>query len=249
MTFLEKIQRARNLSRVLSRGDAFKLAFSTREGATERFVAPSLGGPLHLRPGTVDTAVFEKVFLHGEYELPFTLNPRRIIDAGAHIGLASRFFAHRFPAARIVAIEPMEPNLAVLRRNAESCPQIRVQPGALWSHATALAGTNDASWSHTMHETSDAVTTIRGLTIPDILAQEGWDHVDLIKLDVEGAEREIFSDSAGEWLSRVRLIVIELHDRFYGGCSQAFYRQIAGRLEAQEIRGENVFALLRPLGS
>jgi FkbM family methyltransferase len=245
VTFSEKLRQARNVSRVLSRRDALRLAFASRPGAAQAFASPTLGGPLYLRPGTVDDVVLEKVFLNHEYELPFALAPRRIVDAGAHIGLASRFFAHRHPQARIIAIEPAEANLAILRRNAEVCPQIEVRAGALWSRAAALVGSGEASWSHTMREAPDSRDTIRGITIPEILEHTGWDRIDLLKLDIEGAEREIFCDQAAAWLPRVRLIVIELHDRFQAGCSRAFYRQITDRLEAQEVRGENVFALLR----
>ena len=243
---LSQLAHARSLSRALARGDALRLARASKPGVAEPFAVKGLSAPVHLRPGTVDLEVFEKIFLKREYKLPFPVQPTRIVDAGAHIGLASRFFAHRHPRARIVAIEPMADNLAVLARNAAACPQIEVCPGALWGSAAQLAGSGEASWSNVMRESRGAADTIRGWTIPEILARTGWDRIDLLKLDVEGAEREIFSDTAEAWLPRVRLIVIELHDRFQPGCSAAFYRRIAGRLEAQEVQGENVFVLLRP---
>jgi FkbM family methyltransferase len=245
MTLVQKFQRARSLSRILSRGESLRLVFSNPSATAAPFAAPSLSGPLYLRPGTVDIAVLEKIFLHREYEPPFHVSARRIVDAGAHIGMASRFFAHRFPTARIVAVEPMEANLAVLRRNAAQCPEIRVLPGALWNRATALSGTDGVSWSHQMREASETKDAIRGITVPEIMAQEKWDNIDILKLDVEGAEREIFSEGADAWLPLVRLIVIELHDRFHAGCSAAFYQKVAPRLEAQEARGENIFVLLR----
>lgn len=246
VTFFAQINHARSLSRALDRRDALRLARASEPGIAEPFKVKGLSGTVYLRPGTVDLAVFEKIFLNREYELPFPVQPTRIVDAGAHIGLASRFFASRYPQARIVAIEPMAENLAVLARNVADCPQIEVCPGALWGSAAQLAGSGDASWSNVMRESPEAPATIRGWTVPEILARTGWDRIDLLKLDVEGAEREIFSATSDAWLPRVRLIVIELHDRFQPGCSTAFYRRIAGRLEAQEVRGENVFVLLRP---
>lgn len=245
MTFFTKLQQARNFSRMLSRWDAFRLAFASQPKTSEAFRVKGLKTPVHLRPGTLDLTVFEKIFLNREYELPFAITPHRIVDAGAHVGLASRFFAHRYPLSRILAIEPMATNLEVLRRNAAACQQIDVYAGALWGHTTTLASSGDASWAHAMREAKDKLATIASLTIPEILTRTGWDRIDLLKLDVEGAEREIFCDGAAEWLPRVRVIVLELHDRFYPGCSRAFYREISARLEAQEIRGENVFVLLR----
>lgn len=246
-SFLARIARARNLSRRLSRAAALRLAFAGAEGRPRALAVAGVAGPVWLRPGGIDVTVFEKIFLADEYELPFTAAPRRIVDAGAHIGLASRFFAHRYPAARILALEPMAANLAVLRRNAAVAPQIEVLPGALWGRSAPLAGSGGESWAHVMAEAGPADPgAIRGITIPDILAHTGWDRIDLLKLDVEGAEREIFAAGAAAWLPRVGAIAIELHDRFAPGCSAAFYGQVSPRLELQEIRGETVFVRLKP---
>ncbi len=62
--------------------------------------------PFTFRPGTSDVAVLRKVFLESEYELPFTIPVRTVVDAGAHIGAATVFYHYRFPDARILAIEP-----------------------------------------------------------------------------------------------------------------------------------------------
>ena len=245
ISLLGKIQQARSLSRRLSRGSALQLAFSAPDQPARRLAVKGVNSPIHLRPGTVDVTVFEKIFLGLEYELPFPLSPRRIVDAGAHVGLASRFFAQRYPDSRIIALEPMESNLAVLRQNAATCPQIEVMPGALWGRPATLSGSDAQSWSHAMSEAPTQGPTIRGFTVPEILRHTGWDHIDLLKVDVEGAEREVFCDEAQAWLPRVGAIAIELHDRFWPGCSTAFYRQISARLEAQEILGETVFVKLR----
>jgi FkbM family methyltransferase len=245
-SFFGKIQQARSLTRRLSRGDALQLAFSAPNQPARQLAVKGISAPLFLRPGTVDVTVFEKIFLSLEYELPFPLSPRRIVDAGAHVGLASRFFAQRYPDSRIIALEPMESNLAVLRQNAAACPQIEVLPGALWGRPAALSGSGGESWSHAMSESPAPGPTIRGVTVPDLLRLTGWDRIDLLKVDVEGAEREVFCDEAQAWLPRVDAIAIELHDRSWAGCSTAFYRQISPQLEAQEVRGETVFVRLRP---
>lgn len=245
MTTLQRLQRCRNFSRILARGDALRLAFARQPGPARGYAAPRLGGPLFLRPHTVDVEVFEKVFMQGDYEIPFPIAAERIIDAGAHIGLASRFFAFRYPQASILAVEPVGSNLEVLQRNAATCPRITVRSGAVWGRAAALASTGEESWSHTFREARAGTPSIRASTVPDLMDAMGWDAVDVLKLDVEGAEREIFGDAAASWLPRVKVIVIELHDRMTPGCSRAFYRAIADRIEAQETRGENVFVLLR----
>ena len=50
----------------------------------------------------------------------------------------------------------------------------------------------------------------------------GFENIDLLKLDIEGAEREIFGTGDLDWMNRTRAIIIELHDRFRPGCEAAF---------------------------
>jgi hypothetical protein len=66
---------------------------------------------------------------------------------------------------------------------------------------------------------------IRSFTVGDILNELGVSRVDLVKMDVEGAEKEIFEHDC-EWLDRIGAISVELHDRFKPGCSRAFYHRI-----------------------
>jgi hypothetical protein len=49
------------------------------------------------------------------------------------------------------------------------------------------------------------------------------ENIDLLKLDIEGAEREIFGASDLDWMARTNAIIIELHDRFRPGCEAAFF--------------------------
>jgi hypothetical protein len=51
--------------------------------------------------------------------------------------------------------------------------------------------------------------------------------IDLLKIDVEGAECEIFETSQN-WIERVRTICIELHDRLRPGCREAYERATTG---------------------
>jgi hypothetical protein len=63
--------------------------------------------------------------------------------------------------------------------------------------------------------------------------------VDLLKVDIEGAEKEVFS-SPDEWIGSVSAIAIELHDRLKMGCSRSFYAAVTA-FPIEQRRGENVF--------
>mgnify|MGYP000361339186 CR=1 FL=1 len=49
---------------------------------------------------------------------------------------------------------------------------------------------------------------------------------DLLKIDIEGAEKELFSENTDYWLGKVNMIIIELHDWMRKDCSKNFYSAI-----------------------
>jgi hypothetical protein len=79
-----------------------------------------------------------------------------------------------------------------------------------------------------------------GTVTVDELSNRLGGHIDLLKLDIEGSERELFSENVS-WLDQVGEIVIELHDCYRPGCAKAFYSAVASKWFLQEIIGENIF--------
>ena len=66
---------------------------------------------------------------------------------------------------------------------------------------------------------------VRAVTIDEIRQEFRLDRIHLLKVDVEGSEKEIFS-TADSWISSVDAICIELHDRFKIGCSRSFFMAV-----------------------
>jgi hypothetical protein len=75
--------------------------------------------PTWLRPDSSDLLTMREVFLDRDYDFPVRDNVKYIVDAGANIGLASIFFANKYPDAKIIAIEPEKENFLLLKRNAQ----------------------------------------------------------------------------------------------------------------------------------
>jgi FkbM family methyltransferase len=200
-----------------------------------------------IRPGTSDFHCISKVFVHEEYAIPFeATNPRLIIDAGANIGLTTLYFSARFPDAKIIAIEPESSNYELLVRNCAGMTNVTPRHAAVWNTDTPLQIENpDAEkWGFKVTPGAHTGSAIKALTIPQILAQSGHDTIDILKLDIEGAERELFCNGCETWLPHVTMIIIELHDRYIPGCSHAVYSKLCQLPFQQEVRGENVFLLL-----
>jgi len=96
-------------------------------------------------------------------------------------------------------------------------------------------------WSFTVKEVPDSsANTIKGITVEEILRESGFDHIDILKIDIEGSEKELFSNNYESWLDKVQVIIIELHNRIKPGCGDAFYSAISKYRFRQYTSGENI---------
>ena len=75
------------------------------------------------------------------------------------------------------------------------------------------------------------------VTVPDVLAMSGKSSIDLLKMDIEGAEIEVLN-SARSWIHSVNALAVELHDRYRPGCTAALENAVAGQQFARTISGE-----------
>jgi FkbM family methyltransferase len=230
--------------------DAAKYIASKYCSGTYRVRPNLLPCAVALRGRTSDPPTLKKIFVRQEYDCPFALNDVRfIIDAGANIGLSALYFAAQYPKATIIAIEPEPDNFSMLKRNCDHLPNIIPLHGALWPVSGDVALTdsmNGSACAFTVgRDDRKKIGTVRGYSMPEIMSAYKAAHIDLLKLDIEGSEKELFSGNT-EWLDCVSVIAIELHDRYKEGCSSAFYKKLCELNFAQEIRGENIFIRLSP---
>ena len=79
------------------------------------------------------------------------------------------------------------------------------------------------------------------MTVDEIVSRGA---IDILKIDVEGAERAIFERKPA-WLSRVRALLIETHDQFVPGCSQAVFDALSSYQYDRVIRGDVDIVLFR----
>ena len=171
-------------------------------------------------------------------------NPKLILDCGGNIGCAAVYFANKYPDAQIYTVEPEGDNFRLLQYNTAFYDNIHTIKSALWNTETFIRVEDRGygKWGFmTFETTADAPDAMRTTTVAKLLADSGFNEIDLLKLDVEGAEKEIFSaPDVDEWLPKVKVLVIELHDRMKRGCSYAFFKAMSKYQWYFTLRGENL---------
>jgi FkbM family methyltransferase len=173
---------------------------------------------LTVRNGGVegDLGILAGVVYDQEYWHVDLLSARRVLDLGSHIGIAATWFHLINPDLDIACVEPDPRNLKLLLPNlAKNEIRAAVVPCAVGGRPGEMAfgvGTNPSLSSLRVTEyyfhAEDISVEVK--TLPQILDHLGWDHVDVVKMDIEGAERSLFA-SCREWAERVTTIVMEIH--------------------------------------
>ena len=188
---------------------------------------------LIIRKGSTDKHIFRQIFISNDCRLPAGINikPKLIIDGGANVGYSSLWFMNKYPDAKIMAIEPEESNYRVLVKNSKRWKNVVPIKAGMWHKNAFLKIVDDGTgeWGFRTEEVgSSRNASLKGITVDEILKQSGCDRIDILKIDIEGAEKELFSKDYS-WIDKVDVLIIELHDRLKAGCSKSFYSAIDKR--------------------
>ena len=179
-------------------------------------------GVVFLRENTFDFITFEEVVFEQVYKAIPAHLPKceRVIDLGANIGLSSLYLATRYPSCKIVAVEPYAENFAMLTKNVAHLIEVgRCMPlqAALWGSEKSLvieqpevANRYNAITVRELLPDEEIEAIVEGLPIKKIIERSGFPEVDVLKVDIEGAETELFKGDL-DWLNLVAAIAIEFH--------------------------------------
>lgn len=183
-------------------------------------------GPINLRPGNSDMAVLRQIFVHREYDLDSRPQGRTvrdayaailrrnktplIIDAGANVGFAARFFSQAYPLARIICVEPDPANIALCRANTKALGQIEVIEAAIGSTPgfAAIETSRNQAWATRTQRSESGLPIV---TINDLASRSDETELLIVKIDIEGFEKELFSRNT-EWIDQAHAVIVEPHD-------------------------------------
>jgi FkbM family methyltransferase len=180
---------------------------------------------IHIRKKGSDFEVLEQVLFKEEYEALVdiiktnNIQVSTLIDAGANIGLTTIYLKRYFPSLSAICIEPDVNNYNALVKNVKTYSNVTVLNAALWhqkedlSIDTSFRGGKDWSLSVTADGSGDLV---QGLTVSDLIADFGLKTIDILKMDIEGAERFILNEQYNDisFLKLTKVVAIEIHDEF-----------------------------------
>ena len=100
-------------------------------------------------------------------------------------------------------------------------------------------------WGFMVEEASiDSDNLVDAFKIENLMIDFGINYFDIIKIDIEGSEKELFESNFHNWLSRTKIIIIELHDRMRPGCSKSFFNALSNYEYKLELKGENIVIYL-----
>lgn len=167
------------------------------------------GRPFDVADSASFISTFRQIFEEEIYRfIPRNERPY-ILDCGANIGLSVIYFKRLYPQSTIVAFEPDEAIFDILSKNTRrfGYDDVELINRAVWNCATELNFTSDGADGGRLSVVNDKPDhTVRSVRLRDYLDRQ----IDLLKLDIEGAETAVLSDCA-ERLTNVDALFVEYH--------------------------------------
>jgi FkbM family methyltransferase len=163
------------------------------------------------------TYLFEEVFLSGEYRFVSETQQPRIIDCGANIGTAILFFKRLYPECSIQAFEPNPPAYRFLEKNIKENSLSDVRPlnlclsdeaGEIEFFPDDAGGLQSSVEEERGHGQGISVKAEKLSSF--MKGQE----IDLVKMDIEGAENQVIKDLYESGTIRnAKQYIIEYHHK------------------------------------
>lgn len=169
---------------------------------------------------SIDLGTLKATFIHkfhrasNEYLSRFVEDELVIFDFGSNIGSTLVDFSLSFPQSRIFGFEMDFENYSLALYNTKSRENITISNCAIWYKDETISYDNSIRADGFVAKSSDnnASILVNGKSVNTIIRESGVQFVHYMKIDIEGAERELFFSKDISWLGIVGAINLELHD-------------------------------------
>jgi FkbM family methyltransferase len=144
------------------------------------------------------------------------------VDIGANVGSVSLFVDNfnkdREDKIRVFAIEPEPHNLSLLQKNIESNPveNVTVIKKAIWHQNKEVLITNRGGNSSIFEIEGVEQTKIQAITLEKLFKENNIKHVDVMKIDIEGAEFDLIINAPEKTLAKIKYLTLEFDKSFDG---------------------------------
>jgi FkbM family methyltransferase len=176
------------------------------------------GNPIFYRAGTDDLAIINSILIRQEFACvgEDVYDPKLIVDCGAYAGYSTLYFLSTYKNAHVVALEPDERNLELCRLNVQAYgARVSLIEGAIWPEPAKLALRKNRlagmqrEWATMVGVPQKGEPApVLGVDFRTVLADSGLAEIDLVKLNVNGVEDELFSRHTESWMPLVRSILV-----------------------------------------
>lgn len=175
----------------------------------ERATTTLLDTPMEILDALSFLTMYREIVEEEIYYFPTRSGRPYIIDGGANIGVSVLYFKQIYSGARIVAVEPDDQAFALLKANVERAghQDVTLVHGALTASEAQKSFLSEGSYAGRIAREGETGTT----SVPTARLRSYLDRkVDLLKLNIEGAETEVLMDCA-DLLHHVERVVLEYH--------------------------------------
>jgi FkbM family methyltransferase len=219
-------------------------------------------GVRHRRWDRGDEFCLEQCFVDQQYDMPSGVQRRMvqrfyeqilaagrkplIVDCGANIGASMIWFDTQYPGSHIVAVEPAPDNFSFLEHNSKGRNAVPILAAIGSSNGSAFLSDDigkGMGYRVVEHPTD---IPIRVLTVKDLISEYDPNIYTpfLLKVDIEGAEKDLFSGDTSV-IDSFPVIIMEPHDWLHPGAaiSQPFFRYHVASGREFSMKYENVGSL------
>lgn len=198
---------------------------------------------VNFRNAPSDIQIFTQIFILKEYDISIEKPIFTIIDCGANIGLATLYFLTKFPSAKIIAVEPELQNFKMLQMNLAHYPNVICINKGIWSRKCVLE-IIDNGWGSAgfiIKEVDEMnESTIEAISISDLFSQFDLNKVDILKIDIEGSEDQLFFNNI-DWIKNVKMIFCEIHENLKPGLTNKIITSLNDQFEISKNGEYHIF--------